>query len=56
MCWGEDILGPQAVNFLERLSLFRSGHYYRFHCVRMVQFHYSHVCFECLGGNLEFLS
>ena len=26
-------MGPQAVTFVERLSLFRSVHYRRFHCI-----------------------
>ena len=29
----ENILGPQAVSFVERLSLFWSVHHQRFHCI-----------------------
>ena len=32
-CLGRKSVGPQAVPFVERLSLFRSVHCWRFHCI-----------------------
>ena len=30
-------MGPQAVSFVERMSLFRSVHYQRFYCIQYVR-------------------
>ena len=37
---GRDILGPEVVSFVERLSLAQSVRYQRFHCMYV----YTYVC------------